>query len=88
MKYPRYFNTLKNINPEASSVKEHLVPMRCRTPGMGQKPEAREGTEFKLKCSSDEKLSRGGSATKKGQLLTDFRGNTGEYGTRSASAIV
>lgn len=40
--------------------KTYMVPIRFITPDMGRKPEAREeGSEFKLKCSSNEKLSRG-----------------------------
>lgn len=62
-----------------------MVPIRFRTLDMGQKPEAREeGSEFKLKFSNNEKLSRGRGAITWEVAANDFRGNTGEHGAGSA----
>lgn len=69
--------------------KTYMVPIRFRTPDMGQKPEAREeGSEFKLKCSSNEKLSRGRGAIKREGTASNLGGNIVEYAIGNASAMV
>ena len=82
LKYPRYFIHVKTQTHWQPP--KYMVPIRLRTPDMGQKTEAREeGSDFKVKCSNKEKLSRGRGVIKCEGRANDFGGNTGEYGTGS-----